>query len=378
MNQIKNTPYIALGLMSGTSLDGIDAAFLETNGEDILSFGPSLSVPFRDRSLLQDTIKAALDWGFEGARPDIFTRAQDFLDRAHIKAVQQICHAHPDWAQRLAVIGYHGQTVLHHPARDGFKGQSLQLGDGAVLAREFGLPCVYDFRSADIRAGGQGAPLAPIYHQALCGYAGLKGHIAVINIGGVSNATFIAPHAPLRASDCGPGNGPLDSWVQHHGLGAYDKDGALSLAGTHRQDLIDNWLARDFFTRPIPRSADRYDFDVLADMQGLSLEDGAATLAQFCVQALVRNMQDFTPDMMIVCGGGRHNPAIMQGLSRQILSGQIGTEIIDSDDIGCDGDALEAQAFAFMAVRSLRGLPISFKGTTGISRDMTGGVVAYP
>ena len=370
---MQNKPYIALGLMSGTSLDGIDAAFIETNGEDILSFGPSLSVPFPDRALLQDTIEAALAWGFEGPRPEIFSRAQDFLDRAHMRAVSRICAAHPDWGHRLEIIGYHGQTVLHYPARDGFMGQTLQLGDGTALAAEFGVPCVYDFRSADVSAGGQGAPLAPIYHEALCRSSMFFGRVAVVNIGGVSNVTFVDPDNDLRATDCGPGNGPLDSWIQMHGRGSYDKDGALSLKGSIRQDLVDNWLARDFFTRPMPRSADRYDFDVLGDLDGVSVQDGAASLAAFCAQSIARDVKDFAPETVIICGGGRHNQAIIA-----MLSAHIEADIVSSESVAWDGDGLEAQAFAFLAVRSLRALPISFKGTTGISRDMSGGVIAEP
>ena len=370
---MQTKPYIALGLMSGTSLDGIDAAFIETDGENILSFGPSLCVPYPDTALLKETIEAALMWGFEGPEPEIFNRASEYLDRAHIRAARRICAAHPDWARRLAVIGYHGQTVLHYPAHDGFMGRTLQLGDGAALAQEFGVPCVYDFRSADVEAGGQGAPLAPIYHEALCRSSMFFNRVAVVNIGGVSNVTLIDPEADLRATDCGPGNGPLDSWVQKHGRGNYDKDGALSLGGQVREDLIDQWLKRDFFTRPMPRSADRYDFDVLDELDGLSLKDGAATLAAFCVQGIARDVKDFAPETVIICGGGRHNPAIMQG-----LADSIDAKIMSSEDVVWDGDGLEAQAFGFLAVRSLRGLPISFKGTTGVARDMRGGVVAKP
>ncbi len=370
---MQNKPYIALGLMSGTSLDGIDAAFIETNGENVLSFGPSLCLPYPDTALLQETIQAALRWGFEGPRPEIFSRAQDYLDRAHMRAVSRICALHPDWGQRLEVIGYHGQTVLHHPARDGFMGQTLQLGDGAALAREFGVACVYDFRSADVEAGGQGAPLAPIYHEAMCRSSMFFGRVAVVNIGGVSNVSFIDPDADLRATDCGAGNGPLDSWVQKHGRGAFDAGGVLSLAGHVNQDLVDSWFERDFFLRPMPRSADRYDFDVLDMLGEASLEDGAATLAAFCAQGIARDVKDFAPDTVIICGGGRHNPAIMDK-----LAAHIDAKIITSESVAWDGDALEAQAFAFLAVRSLRGLPISFKGTTGVARDMTGGVLAEP
>jgi len=232
---------------------------------------------------------------------------------------------------------------------------------------------LYDFRSADVEAGGQGAPLAPIYHKALAAYSNLTGCVAVVNIGGVSNMTLIEDEAPLIATDCGPGNGPLDSWMTLNGRGSYDIDGQASWAGHVDMARIDRWLARDFFKRPMPRSADRYDFDVLADMQDMSVEDGAATLASFCAQSIARDLKAFAPQTVIVCGGGRHNPAIMGMLDMHCAA-----KVLKAEDVGWDGDALEAQAFAYLAVRSLRGLPISFPGTTGVKQPMSGGVVVHP
>ena len=365
--------YIALGLMSGTSLDGVDAAFIETDGERIFSFGPTHFQPYQVGHPINDAIEAALAWRFNGPAPNILSQAEDYIDRAHERAVSRICALHPDWARRMKVIGYHGQTVLHIPPTKSEYGQTLQLGQGRRLAATFNVPCVYDFRSADIAAGGQGAPLAPIYHEALSQMSFLSGRVAVVNIGGVSNVTFIEDGEPLRATDCGPGNGPLDSWMQLRTGQALDKDGALSWAGVVDHERVDTWLRKRFFRRPMPRSADRYDFNVLPTMKDMTTEDGAATLASFTAQAIARDLAEFDPETVIICGGGGHNPAIMG-----MLKAHVRCPIKLASHVGWDGDALEAQAFGFLAVRTLKNLPISFPGTTGVSQPMTGGVVARP
>jgi len=359
--------YRVIGLMSGTSLDGVDAAVIETDGERIFAFGPAVTVPLTGNTDFKAVMAAAVNWGFGGPQPDIFARASDDIHASHIRAIDALG---VDMAG-IDLIGFHGQTVLHHPVVGGTKGQTLQLGDGAVLARHFGVPCAFDFRSADVAAGGQGAPLAPIYHKALCDYAGLSGRIAVVNIGGVSNVTLIDGDKPLIATDCGPGNGPLDSFMQARTGEAFDKDGAASLAGRADFALSHTWLKRDFFARPVPRSADRYDFDVVADLTGHSPEDGAATLCSFTAQAVASDLKNFDPQTIIVCGGGRLNPAIMG-----MLDIHAGGDVVSAEHIGWNGDASEAQAFGYLAVRTLRGLPISFPGTTGAPRALTGGKIA--
>jgi len=298
---MENKIYTALGLMSGTSLDGVDAAIIQTDGERLFGFGRTTCVDFPDDGApVKEAVETALAWRFKGPSPNSLAAGSDYIDRVHVDAVK---------------------------AFGGVKGRTLQLGNGQSLAANFGVPCVYDFRSADVEAGGQGAPLAPIYHKALAAYSNLTGCVAVVNIGGVS----------------------------------------IDMA------RIDRWLARDFFKRPMPRSADRYDFDVLADMQDMSVEDGAATLASFCAQSIARDLKAFAPQTVIVCGGGRHNPAIMGMLDMHCAA-----KVLKAEDVGWDGDALEAQAFAYLAVRSLRGLPISFPGTTGVKQPMSGGVVVHP
>ncbi len=358
--------YLALGLMSGTSLDGVDVAIIETDGVDIFGFGETSEAIFSedDKQVLQVATQDALNWRFLGPPPNSFAQAEDVIDRAHVNAVGLLS---------ADIVGYHGQTILHHPPVKGRIGQTLQLGRGQTLADALGIPIVYDLRTADVSAGGQGAPLAPVYHEALCRYSGLSGRIAVLNIGGVSNVTLIEDGRLQWATDCGPGNGPLDSWIVANSAGDFDRDGQLSFAGHVDHQVIDQWFKRDFFMRPVPRSADRYDFDVLEALEGESLEDGAATLAAFCAQSIARDLALVDVDRIVVCGGGRKNPAIMA-----MLDMHTDAKVVSAEDMGWNGDMLEAQAFAYLAVRSLKGLPISFPSTTGAPAPITGGQIVYP
>ena len=370
-------PYIALGLMSGTSLDGVDAAFLETDGERIIRLGPSLCFDYspQDKSTLEDATQAALRWQFKGPRPNSFVAAETVILKSHIRAVKALCEDHREWADKLAMIGFHGQTVLHHPPKALIKGRTLQLGDGAALAKALGKPVWYDFRTADIDAGGQGAPLAPVYHQALVKYSKLDRPTAVLNIGGVGNVTLITKEGHIIASDTGPGNGHLDNWMSRNGMGAFDPDGKYAAAGEPHFPLVRKWLEREFFQRPSPRSADRYDFDVINDMDDLSIENGAATLAAFTTLAAVYTLNGMRekPRSVIICGGGRHNKGMMWML-REHLEATVKT----SEEVGWNSDAIEAQAFAYLAVRAKWKLPISFPTTTGAPKPMSGGIVAMP
>lgn len=369
---MSQTIYTALGLMSGTSLDGVDAAFLETDGEAIISFGPGKMQAYSasDRDTLTQATHAALRWQFKGSRPNSFAAAEDVVHRAHMAGIGD---ANTGWMSKLDIIGFHGQTVLHHPPKDGAAGQTLQLGEGQVLADRFNLPVAFDFRTADVAAGGQGAPLAPIYHKALVEYAGLPGTTAVLNLGGVGNVTLIV-EGLLAATDTGPANGPLDNWLERYDL-THDPEGRISREGIVDFARAEKWLSRDFFGRPLPRSADRYDFDVLVEMDGLSMMDGAATLCAFAVLAVKKSLAGLgpKPDRIIVCGGGRHNKTIMT-----LLSVELGCPVLPAEGVGWNADMIEAQAFAYLAVRSKLGLPISFPETTGAPEPMTGGRIAYP
>lgn len=369
--------YRVIGLMSGTSLDGVDAAIIETDGETIFGFGKAVSVPYlpADRAVLESATQKALAWNFSGPQPNEFTQAEDVLHRAHVEVVRSLLLKSELNPSDIDLVGFHGQTVLHRAPTEALKGQTLQLGNGGRLSRALGIDVAYDFRSADVAAGGQGAPLAPIYHKALLDMAGLGADTAILNIGGVSNFTLLSPDGQLIASDAGPGNGPLDQWVKQNSLGSYDKDGAISLMGTPDFARLEGWLARDFFKLPVPKSADRYDFDVLPRMHGLSPEDGAATLCAFTALAVANTLRqtECALKQIVVCGGGRRNPVIMAALRETTRC-----RIISSESAGWDGDALEAQAFAYLAVRTVKRLPLSFPKTTGVKTEMSGGVIAKP
>jgi len=361
--------------MSGTSLDGIDVALLDTNGETIEAFGPSYFRRYspKEREIIEAATQAALKWNFDGVAPNIFAQAEEIVDSAHIEAVQQFIKTHSLESDEIDLIGYHGQTILHRPPDGKNKGQTLQLGNGNRVANMLKLDTVYDFRSNDMVQGGQGAPLAPVFHRALVKTAQLEGVTGILNVGGVSNITIISKDGTLVATDCGPGNGPLDSWMSQNNAGSYDKDGRASMAGTADFALVERWLKREFFEKPVPKSADRWDFDVLDQMQVLSLENGAATLTVFTAMAIkdtLSKMQQ-TTDNIVVCGGGRLNPTFMLALKEQNIG-----DIRSAENIGWQGDDIEAQAFAFLAARHVNDLPLSYPTTTGVSEAVTGGILA--
>lgn len=357
--------------MSGTSLDGVDAAIIRTDGEKIYSFGATevIEYPRQHTAELTEITKKALAWKFKGPRPNMLARAEELIDQSHIKVIETM----PGSDSQIDIIGYHGQTMVHRPPTETEAGQTLQIGNGQILSDRFNVPCVFDFRSNDIAAGGQGAPLAPIYHKALVEYSKLKGNFVVLNLGGVGNFTWVG-EGPLMASDTGPANGPLDSWLNQHGQN-YDPDGKYSASGEVDFELIDTWLSGGFFTKPMPKSADRYDFHVLGQIAGKSLQDGAATLAAFCALSVKATLSQLAqvPDQVIVCGGGRKNKTIMN-----ILRAELSCPVKTSENVGWRGDFIEAEAFAYLAVRTLRGLPISFPETTGAPKPMTGGQIAIP
>lgn len=365
-----------LGFMSGTSLDGIDMAILRTDGESIKSFGPSGEAPLPDevRALVQEAIIAGRSWVRGTSEPEVFAEASRAIAEAHAMAAASFLRHHDMGFSDLDLIGFHGQTVLHEPPTATAIGRTRQLGDAALLASLTGVRTAYDFRNSDVAAGGQGAPLVPVYHAALASLSGIKAPVAILNIGGVANLTFISDTGELLAFDTGPGNGPLDQWVESHGLGRFDAGGALSLSGQVDEAVLAQMMGHGFFTQTGPKSLDRYDFS--ADpVKGLSPEDGAATLAAFVAQSVTHglNQAPQPPRALMVCGGGRHNGAILAGLRQRS-----GLEVMTAEDAGWRGDAVEAEAFAFLAARVVRGLPLSFPGTTGVSKPLVGGQVVEP
>jgi anhydro-N-acetylmuramic acid kinase len=364
----------AVGLMTGTVLDGnIDVALLRTDGERIERFGPYELAPYpaATRALLEETLRQARQWSFAGEEPAIFREAEAVLTRAQSEAVRGLAERAGLPLAEIAAVGFHGQTVLHRGPRDGRPGATRQLGDGALMHALLGVPVVYDFRSADVAAGGQGAPLAPAYHAALLRGIDPAGGTAVLNLGGVANITW-ADGDRLVAFDTGPANAPINDFVRQQGGGEMDRDGRLARAGRVDEARLSTLLAHPYLAAPYPKSLDRFDFGA-AMADGLGLADGAATLTAFTAAAVGRalDLLPSRPARLIVCGGGRRNPVLME-----MLRERAAVRCEPAEAVGWRGDAIEAELFAFLAIRVLRGLPISFPGTTGVPAPMCGGRVA--
>jgi anhydro-N-acetylmuramic acid kinase len=358
-----------LGLMSGTSMDGVDAAVLVTDGETIAGLGPRLFRTYTEdeRAVLRAAIADARGLADRAARPGALAEAEQIVTDAHAEAVAQLLRDNP--AVSVEVIGFHGQTVLHAPERR----LTVQLGNGPALARRTGLPVVYDFRAADVAAGGEGAPLVPIYHQALVRRAGLGGHVVVANIGGVANITRVGADGSLRAGDTGPGNALIDDFVRERTGEPMDRDGELARRGNVDDAALARLMDNPWFERPLPKSLDRNAF-ALAPVAGLSTEDGLATLVAFTSRTIVKGVvMAGGADRIVVAGGGTSNPFLMAR-----LAADAGMPVTSAADLGWSPDFIEAEAFAFLAVRSLRGLPLTFPGTTGVAAPATGGVLARP
>jgi anhydro-N-acetylmuramic acid kinase len=362
----------AIGLMSGTSLDGVDVALIETDGEGIGRFGPTSYRAYSDgeRDLLRKALADAVPMTDRHARPGSLAEAEHLVTRAHAEAVTSFLHANHLSRADIDVVGFHGQTVLHRPEQK----LTVQIGDGHTLARTLAMPVVFDLRAADVAAGGQGAPLVPVYHRALVQMLNSDGPAVVVNIGGVANITYIDGDT-LIACDTGPGNALLDDFMLRRTGDAVDRDGRTAATGHADQDWIAHALDRPFFMLPPPKSLDRNDFAALT-VDGLSTEDGAATLTAFTAAsiALIAPMLPKPPASWIVVGGGASNPTLMAMLSKRLAT----AAVVRGSDLGWSGDAVEAQAFAYMAARSLKGLPLTFPGTTGVPAALTGGILAKP
>lgn len=348
----------AIGLMSGTSLDGVDAALIHTDGEKIVSHGPGLILEYSPE--LRARARGLLSRASTIDPHDPELRAVErAITLRHVEAVEVLRRQ----AETVDLIGFHGQTILHAPER----GLTWQIGDAALLSRETGLPVVHDFRSADVAAGGEGAPLAPWYHAALL--EPRKGPVAILNIGGVANVTLVDADGGIHACDTGPGNALLDDWAFLHTGIACDFDGALARSGTVHETILEPLLADPYFSRPAPKSLDRLTFHrAMNAIQTLSAEDGAATLVAFTVEAIRRTPLPCRPTAWYVCGGGRHNPELMERLKRALPA-----PVCPVEDLGWNGDNLEAECFGFLAVRVLRKLPLSAPTITGSPTVLTGG-----
>lgn len=367
MNKAKGQtgPLVALGAMSGTSLDGVDAAVLHTDGHTIQDFG---AVGYRPYSEAERAVLRAALGLWSG---DKVAAAAEIVDAAHGAALAGF--------EGIDVVGFHGQTLAHAPRRQG----TLQVGDGAALAKALGTPVVWDFRSDDVAMGGEGAPLAPFFHFACARWIGAERPLCFLNLGGVGNLTYVdpradAPEAPgaLLAFDTGPANAPLnDFMLARRGVG-FDENGALAAQGTVENGALELFLAEPYFARIPPKSLDRNDFpEMIGLVQELADADAAATLTAMCAAAVALSMEHCPerPGRVLVTGGGRKNPVLME-----MLRVSLDCPVDPVETVGLDGDMLEAQAFAFLAVRVLRGLPTSCPGTTGVSAAVGGGTLSRP
>jgi len=350
----------AIGVISGTSMDGIDVALIDGDGETIAEFGPGATYPYpaevaeRLRAVVADPVLAS------GPLEEL---ERDVTD-AHVAAVEAFIADHA--IARVALVGLHGQTVLHRPEQR----YTRQLCDGARASRQLGLDVVCDFRSADVAAGGEGAPLVPLYHAAIA--AGLERPLMILNWGGVGNVTYLGRDGEIVAFDTGPANAPLDDFMRRRLGLSHDENGALAASGKVDAALVAAWMDDPYFRRPAPKSLDRNHFQrLVAGAESLSDADGAATLAAFTVEATAAALAlaPVAAKRWLVCGGGRRNATLMARLARRL-----GVPVEPIEAIGQDGDFVEAACFAHLALRSLRGLPLSLPSTTGAPRPMTGGV----
>ncbi|WP_417448823.1 anhydro-N-acetylmuramic acid kinase [Kordiimonas sp.] len=367
----------AIGLMSGTSMDGIDAALIYTDGVTVERLGPSLTLPYTAgmREQVKEGLLMATSCTNNTPVPEPIKQLEQDLTDWHGDAVNELLAVTGHTAADVDVIGFHGQTLTHRPDRH----WTWQIGDGGRLAGLTGIKVVNDFRSADVAAGGEGAPLVPLYHAALLARSRRHDVVAVLNIGGVANVTWVSfkndPAEPqIMAFDTGPGNAMLDDWAEIHTGKPVDTDGNLAARGLNHEEVVMGLMASPYFDERPPKTLDRDDFNIQA-VRGLSAEDGAATLTNFVVESVISAQSHFPtpPEAWYIAGGGRHNPTLMRRLRRRI------PVLVDPIEVlGLRGDAIEAEAFAFLAVRSLRNLPLSLPQTTGCGEPTNGGTLHHP
>jgi len=361
--------------MSGTSFDGVDAAVIETDGARIAAFGPTGYRPFTDdeRALLRQALAEAVSLADRTARPGAIGEAEALTTRTHAETVERLMAENNIAPADIAVVGFHGQTVIHKPQAR----LTVQVGDGLALAKRLGIAVVHDFRAADVAAGGQGAPLVPVFHRAIVETVARPHPVAVLNIGGVANVTFCDGGPDPIACDTGPGNALIDDFMRARTGARYDDNGDVAATGKPDGDFIARVLDNPFFDLPPPKSLDRNAFAFAnIGLPQYSVPDGAATLSGLTVEAVARVVRHLPqpPRAWIVAGGGARNATLMKMLAYRLSPATVET----ADQAGFSADALEAQAFAFLAVRCLRGLPITFPTTTGVPRPLAGGVVARP
>jgi anhydro-N-acetylmuramic acid kinase len=366
----------ALGMMSGTSMDGIDLAVVRSDGEGFVERGPERHFPYLTafRGRLEQALETAKSITSRDERPGDLEELERDLTRKHAEAFHEFCRLESIQPGGIDVIGFHGQTVLHRPRC----GLTVQLGDGRQLASETGCDVVFDMRANDMAHGGQGAPLVPVYHAALAAaQETVTRPAAFVNIGGISNITYVGPDGALSAFDCGPGNALIDQWMQTEAGIPYDAGGAIGSEGGVILQVLEHYMSDSFFEEPVPKSLDRNDFSPL-EPGSLPLADGARTLAMVTAKSIYRSTEHLPlkPATWVLCGGGRLNRNIRADLARQAEPDK--ATVIAAEEAGFNGDSMEAEAWAYLAIRSLKGLPLTFPGTTGCREPVTGGILAKP
>jgi anhydro-N-acetylmuramic acid kinase len=363
----------AIGLMSGTSLDGVDVALIETDGRRVQAFGPSGYRPYTDneRTLLRGALTEAVNLTQRDARPGMLREAERAVTIAHAEAVAAFTAQNHILREDVDIVGFHGQTVLHRPAQR----MTVQIGDAAALAKAIHIPVMHDFRAADVAAGGQGAPFVPVYHRALAQSLEREGPLAVVNIGGVANITYINGADTLIACDTGPGNALLDDYMLRTMNQPFDGEGRTAAQGVVDVAWVIQALKHPFFKKPPPKSLDRNDFASLA-LPAMSPADGAATLTALTAEAIAQIvlLLPNEPKSWIVTGGGARNLTMLRMLRERLAPATVEA----AETLGWAADAIEAQAFGFLAARGLKGLPLSYPATTGVPMPMTGGLIARP
>ncbi|MCH2038271.1 MAG: anhydro-N-acetylmuramic acid kinase [Rickettsiales bacterium] len=348
----------ALGLMSGTSLDGIDAAIIDTDGYSIDAFGPSITLDYPEH--VRDAIRDVIS-----GHGDVLA-AEKIITEYHAKAALHLLDQHNISPSEIDVIGFHGQTIIHRPD----EAITWQIGNGSLLAERTGIDVVCDFRRMDMSLGGQGAPLVPIFHKALFQRESLP--VVIVNIGGVSNVTWIGEEDAIMAFDTGPGNALINDFMMSNIGKDFDEGGMFAAKGNIHFDRVETILKDDFFAQKPPKSLDRNRFNKGDLVDGLSKEDAVATLSYFTAKTIAHSEIHFpqTPKKWIVTGGGRLNLFILDELQKMVEG-----QVVSIDDYGFNGDDIEAQAFGYLAVRSLKRLPITFPDTTGAQYPVTGGAL---
>ena len=375
----------ALGLMSGTSMDGIDLALIRSDGQNFIERGQSFFVPYDKafRQRIESGLTEAKDIKEPGQRPGVLAVLEYDITRQHAGAIEQFIDTVDLDFDDIDVIGFHGQTVLHRPDLH----FTVQLGNGQQLCDATGIEVIYDMRANDMRHGGQGAPLVPVYHRALArnlragtGFPvdnDTNGDVAFINIGGISNITYVGKGGLIIAFDCGPGNGLIDQWMSLRGNLAFDKGGAIARCGKIVETICNKYLAHPYFDLPFPKSADRNDFEPLSDTS-YTLADGARSLVRVSALGIVAAARQLPkmPQTWIICGGGAKNLMILEDL--RLLTHKENVTVMTADQAGFNSMAMEAEAFAYLAIRSKIGANLTYPSTTGCQRPVTGGILAKP